>query len=388
MISTFKSIWLALFALFFIVGCSSHTTTNDTDEANCTNIEISEIKDSVFFNDIIDEYQYIPLSNKNGYLLGEIYQIIISHERIYVSSDGVFCFDMKGNPIFKINDKGGKKSEIIKASSISVEDGILYVYDESKRVIHKYNSLDGSFIENIDLPIAEKDIFRIKDRFIVENIEFPSSSSFYDGKSRFLICDNFSDTPQKEYLTDDLYCFPIYGQVTFGDTGVLFSDYFNNNVYKIDNKGCHLSYHINFKSAKPLPSNFVDDMVKNRTLIAKDNNYQYGLINMYENKDYLVGNFQGGTKCHFVYNKKSNTNVTFKRYSSSSYQISTDKFAGTYNDFFIQVLSTENTMMYKKAIGFGDSLPSNHPDFQKQRILMKHTDDDNPIIILYKFKNF
>ena len=109
MISTFKSIWLALFALFFIVGCSSHTTTNDTDEANCTNIEISEIKDSVFFNDIIDEYQYIPLSNKNGYLLGEIYQIIISHERIYVSSDGVFCFDMKGNPIFKINDKGGKK---------------------------------------------------------------------------------------------------------------------------------------------------------------------------------------------------------------------------------------------------------------------------------------
>ena len=162
MITVLRNVYWALFCVLCIVGCVSCTQKDNVKETKCTEITISEIKDSVCFGNLFEEYKYIPLSNKDGYTIGEIYQVLISDEKIYISSDGVFCYDMKGNPLFRINEKGGMKSEILKGTSISIEDGILYLYDERKRVIHKYNSQNGAFIENVSLPESVKEIYKIK----------------------------------------------------------------------------------------------------------------------------------------------------------------------------------------------------------------------------------
>ena len=384
--STLRNVYWTLFVVLCLVGCISNTSTV---EEECTELIISEIKDSVCFSDVIEEYQYIPLSNRDGYTIGEISQVLISEGKIYILSDGVFCYDMKGNPLFRINEKGGEKSEILKGTSISIEDGILYLYDERKRVIHKYNSKNGKFIENVSLSESIKGIYKIKDCFVAET--FSCTSEFYEGIARFLVYDNcnFSNGPQKIYLSDDLYNFPIYGQVTFNNANVLFSDYFNNKVYKIDNDSCSLSYHINFNGFSALPSNVINDMVEQRNLIAEDNDYQYGLVDMYENQDFFVGDIQGGIRCKVIYNKNSNNSVAFKRlYSSSRYQMAPHKFVGTNNGYFIHAIPAETIIMYKKIFGFGDILPSDNPDSEKQRILMNCNADDNPIIALYKFKKF
>ena len=169
----------------------------------------------------------------------------------------------------------------------------------------------------------------------------------------------------------------------------MFSDYFNNKVYKIDNDSCSLSYHINFNGFSALPSNVINDMVEQRNLIAEDNDYQYGLVDMYENQDFFVGDIQGGIRCKVIYNKNSNNSVAFKRlYSSSRYQMAPHKFVGTNNGYFIHAIPAETIIMYKKIFGFGDILPSDNPDSEKQRILMNCNADDNPIIALYKFKKF
>lgn len=388
MITVLRNVYWALFCVLCIVECVSCTQKDNVKEAKCTEITISEIKDSVCFGNLFEEYKYIPLSNKDGYTIGEIYQVLISDEKIYISSDGVFCYDMKGNPLFRINEKGGMKSEILKGTSISIEDGILYLYDERKRVIHKYNSQNGAFIENVSLPESVKEIYKIKGGFIAET--FSTTSDFYEGIARFLIYDNsnFSDGPQKKYLSDDLYNFPIYGQVTFNNNSVYFSDYFNNKLFKIDANGCSLIYRINFKNFAPLSSSLINNMLKNNTVIADDNDYQYGLVDMYENQDYFVGNIQGNTSCIIVHDKKSNSNIAFKKISASSHQISPFKFNGTYNEFFVQTIPTEYIMMVKNVSGFGEILPVSHPDFENQRVLLNHADDDNPIIALYKFKKF
>lgn len=386
--STLINVYWALFVALCLVGCVSNISKKNVEE-ECTELIIPEIKDSVCFSDVIEEYQYIPLSNRDGYTIGEISQVLISDGKIYVSSDGVFCYDMKGNPLFRINEKGGKKSEILKVTSISIEDGILYLYDEPKRVIHKYNSQNGKFIENVPLPESVKGIYKIKEGFIAET--FSCTSEFYEGVARFLAYDNsdFSDGPQKKYMSDDLYNFSIYGQVTFNNANVLFSDYFNNKVYKIDNNGCSLSYHINFKDFTPLPQNVINNMLNNNTLIAEDDDYQYGLVDMYENQDFFVGNIQGGIRCTVIHNKKSNNSIAFKRiYSSSKYQMAPYKFFGTNNGYFIHVIPAEIITMHKNICGFGDILPSDNPDFEKQRILINCNADDNPIIALYKFKKF
>ncbi len=72
-------------------------------------------------------------------------------------------------------------------------------------------------------------------------------------------------------------------------------------------------------------------------------------------------------------------------YSSSRYQMAPYKFVGTNNGYFIHAIPAETIITYKKIFGFGDILPSDNPDYEKQRILMNCNADDNPIIALYKF---
>jgi len=378
-----KYSFLILIIFIFVVGCDS-SVHSDIDTTLNKTILIHNIEDSTNIDDIIEDYRLVPLSNRNDFLLSEIKQIVIFEDNIYVLSDGVFCFNMQGNPIFKIIDKGHKKSELGHVSSISVQDSTLYVYDDTKQVIHLYNYKTGVFIENIDVPVAENNIFRIKKCFLVDNFGFPSD--FYDGKDRFLSCKGFKSQPDNAYLNEDLYKTLIEGQVTYNNTHILFSDYYNNKVFRIDDKGCYLAYTVKYENANTLSASLINEMVNNGETFTNDSKYQYGLVNVYENDNYIVGQSYQGIYCNFIHNKKANYSIAFKKYYSKIFHLFPYTFLGVYKDYFFCVFLPEEILAANEVYGFGDLLPSNNPNYKNQQVLMKFKENDNPIIALYKFK--
>ena len=379
-----KDVLSFLIAIIFLAGCNL-STKQKIDETTCKNIEIQQIQDSINFDSVIDSYEYICLSNKNGYVLGEIEQLVIYENRIYISSDGVFCFDIEGNPIFKIADKGHKKSELAEVTSISIQDGVLYVYDEPKQVIHKYNSTTGNFIENIDAPIYASGIFKLKGNFVADNYSgYPCE--YYKGNARFLICQDFSNGPLAEYFTEDAYKIHIKGQLTYNNSYVLLSDYYNNKLYKIDDYNCTLEYCINYKSSNKLSSSEINKLVSDGQTSMNNSKFQYGLSNVYENENHLVGKCNEGIYSYFLYCKKTNSVLAFKQYINSNYQLAPYDFCGCYNDYFISIFMPDEILCMRDLLGFGKVLPSSHPDSKKQKMLMSYDINDNPIIALYKFK--
>ena len=108
---------------------------------------------------------------------------------------------------------------------------------------------------------------------------------------------------------------------------------------------------------------------------------------VYENDTHLIGAYQWGTPLKFIYNKKSNKSVAFLYYSSEKYRLSPYDVRGTYEDYFVSVISPSDYDFLKAAYGFGSPLPVNHPEYDRQKILMEHNVDGNPILALYRFKD-
>ena len=357
-----------------LYGCNSEQVKSDV-----INIYIDNIKDSVTFDNIVEDYKFIELSQENGFVLGDIAQVIIDNNNIYVSSNGVYCYDLKGNPLFKIDSKGHAKSEFIDCTSISIVGGIIYMYDKQTRIIHKYNSSDGSFIENIRVPTVCRDLYRIADLYIIDNL-FPSD--FYSGDARIITTKDFQKTIG-EYINNELYKMPFVDQVTYCNNSVVFANFQGNNLFCFDKYGC-VEYIVKCKEALPIPLDVLEEYERSNKQI--NDIYVYGLSNVYENNTYIIGKFRFGNYFSFVYNKKNNNVIAFKQCNTCDYRFILNSVRGVYQDYFLYVITSDDYDYLKEVYGFGTPLESTHKDYNNQKVLFNHKVKGNPIIALYKYK--
>ena len=80
--------------------------------------------------------------------------------------------------------------------------------------------------------------------------------------------------------------------------------------------------------------------------------------------------------------------MAFHGYVSKKYQWGPLTFNGVCGDFFYKIVNPESIAIANELLGFGDPLPKNHPDYQKQKVLLNNKLNDNPILVLYKIKDF
>ena len=122
---TFSSLTL-LWLLALTISCN-HSNPNDVSEFKY-NITMTELTEPSWY-DLVDSVSYITLKSPDNTAMGEIKQLIVNNDRIYVLADGFYCFEMEGNCLFKQTTKGRARNEFIDASSMSVSDGLLFIYD-------------------------------------------------------------------------------------------------------------------------------------------------------------------------------------------------------------------------------------------------------------------
>lgn len=365
--------------LFLIIIISACSNQNKKDIYSPSVIKIDSICQKIDIDKLIEDFRYIELGCDNGYVISEIKQLIICDDRIYVLSDGVYCYDMDGNPLFKINSKGHSKSEFIDCTSISVDDGILYLYDKHTRIIHKYNANDGSFIDNTTSPICGRSIFKIPNVYVIDKL---FKSDFYEGDARIITTSDFEKV-KETYLQEEQYQIPIQNQVTYCNCSVIYTDYESNSLYVINQDGLS-EYWITCKEAVPL-SKELFEQYKNSNQPISDK-YIYGLTNVYENNNHIVGQFKFGNYFSFVYDKNSDKVIAFKEIVSEVYCIGLNNPFGVYNDYFIGIISADDYDFQKEVFGFGKPLPNNHPYHKNQNVLLEHDNNDNPIVVLYKYR--
>ncbi|MDR0605855.1 MAG: 6-bladed beta-propeller [Bacteroidales bacterium] len=113
----------------------------EIDMENCVSIDNNEILMK------ISDIKYIYLKTEEP--IGYVSKVIIHKNKIFVvdalSSKKIFIFDMKGNLIKIISDKGGGPQEYLDLGDVVISDEEIIVAD-GKKLCRLYYTLDGKYI--------------------------------------------------------------------------------------------------------------------------------------------------------------------------------------------------------------------------------------------------
>ncbi len=163
-----------IFACLF--GYSQIRNSDFSSESIGIDVDNLKTNGIVYFSDIFDSYEIIPLETTSESLIGKINSIRFIKDKIIVLDRSiaktVFLFDINGKFITKIGRIGKGPGEYLSPSSISADEamGIIAVYDGRLNSVLLYG-INGDYIKSIQLKskVAAKSIELYKGEIYISN---------------------------------------------------------------------------------------------------------------------------------------------------------------------------------------------------------------------------
>lgn len=183
--------------VFVLLGCSTKPTTSGTTKStNNTKQELlvlditqKPIK-TIDIEDIAD-LEFIPLETNNNNLISlPLPDVVSEHYIVYHNQNGqVLVFSRQGKILYSFNHKGEGPEEYHSIQTIVLDEEVkeLYFKDVVKSSIHVY-SIDGSFKRHLTLP----------KKF------FPDCLMNYDENNLFCYNSYFMDKPENGMSTEEI----------------------------------------------------------------------------------------------------------------------------------------------------------------------------------------
>lgn len=327
--------YLTYLCVLLCVGCRQLSNTTPASIVITSTVEGTDSVPS--YQEIFDSIQFIPLETNKKSLIGDIRQLIVSHNRLFVSDyESIKCFSINGNYLFDVGGKGRGPGEYTQAANICCDSSYIYIFDQLK--LYQYDVYTGRFIKNIRL--SEPNAYSVvKDNYIycygmangikiscyaIEDtdksqllyapqkgetiipVEFPliqsGSRLFYcdplrgiiyelsDGKMNKYLYYDMKDKfiPEKELLSGAKYTLfdnkmSFFGRSYIADDIITF-DYYINNEQRRCLVNLNTMKHRDFGIFEPKQSHMIESPW---TIMYSDDTYIYDLINpeyLYEEK--------------------------------------------------------------------------------------------------------
>ena len=375
---------LAMLCLIALTtGCKS-TNPESVSEFKY-NITMTELTEPSWY-DLVDSASYITLKSPDGTVMGEIKQIIINDDRIYVLADGFYCFDIEGNCLFKQTAKGRARNEFIDASSMSVSDGLLFLYDRMQYKGLFFDALTGQYVSSVSSTVNGRAGYHLGNYIIINNLN--------DGDDpRFKILPK--ENPEnvltgffagKEHLSS------IRGTTSWVDDGLIYTSYRRNLAWKMTGQECVPYISITVPEDKKLPDQLIDDMIEAGTISPQGyeaSDFTYGLSEIKECDGFITGRLNDeNTFIYFVFDKNSGNSRFFKYPAMEVWQqlpIGESVCAG-YKDCICTVISPENVQLLKSILGGIGNEPTQEKFRQAYDEINTLTENDYAIIACIRLK--
>ena len=162
----------------FLSGCILNKNPDISGSSRSVEINIDNLNTdgTVYFSDLFESFEIIPLETTSESLIGKINSVSLIKNKIIILdrfvSKSVFLFNINGDFIRKIGRLGKGPGEYILPSSISSDEtiGKIAVYDGMLNKISLYD-INGVFEKSIKLKskIAAKSIELCEDKIYISN---------------------------------------------------------------------------------------------------------------------------------------------------------------------------------------------------------------------------
>ncbi|MCQ2974404.1 MAG: 6-bladed beta-propeller [Bacteroidales bacterium] len=394
-----NKIIILICVLFLICSCSSvNTTINiqklqfDTSKSKIIDVnEAIENYDEYFFiEDLVDTIKLIQLETTEESLVGDIYEIKMSDNYIYIFDDfnrgSVIIFDKNGKFVKRISTGNGP-GEIDFVVRIMYDEinKFLFVYQYGK--ISKYSET-GVFIKDYQIDYYVTDFIAYKNGYIC----FQDEGQSFIRKYTINFTDSSFNILRTKYLEDEnniRTCFP--NSISYDDNNCInFVRMSDNSVYNINDTTISKKYILNFDKHEReiIKDKYISDIEFYQTgeidkyifqaELLEVSNYLYFTLNDYRG-NHLMIYYNKNTKKIKCGNLKNIDKGLLNDVVLISHEI------GVYNDYYVSVFDSDiNPFNYN--IDYNEK--NSHPKIANYVDMLKNfKDDDNPIIVMYKLKD-
>lgn len=407
-------IYFFLIGCILIYSCSIENKGKNIQQINRDDnliiIDIDTVKkDGILFSSLLfDGFTPIILETNNESLIGEICKIEVHGDFIVILDNviakNVFLFDINGNFIRKIGNRGQGPGEYTAPSDFTVDldNKYIYIYDSNSRKIDCFNIQDGTFIRSVKIDNRAARIYYIQ---YYNNKLYADASCYENDENQYMLQEIDLTTGKQtarwlnnkkynkgysNYAGDNMFLYsssPFYNNSDFGPK---FVDLCMDTILSFDKNG--ISPYLTINSKDFINEHHIKskkDKEYKEVNNFRDMNVIYDISNYIELPEVILFEYQYNfSKPIVLYNKNSKStkiyqgimdDLVFKidlekhDYGMSSKFAWSDK-KGVYS--FISSFQMERLLSFVHA----DKL--NLSETQKEKFI-KLSEDDNPVIFLY-----
>ncbi len=379
-------IFLLFCSIYF--GCSRTKPkdkiidTINVSESNLIQIDLSEsnpTKDEAGNFLLMDSY--IRLSDEE--LISSIERILIEDERIYIfdGSDKIVCFDMSGNVLFSIKNKGKGPKEYVEISDFALDktNDRVVILDNGKRKLIFYDSNSGDFLSETSYfyNYYSRALAIVDGKFYFSNPDKDTHGKV-DEKEYYLLFSETGNTIDNQFLLHDAiseFNFRMENGHPFFYNGdkMLYNRAFDGTVYELMPDGIEPIYEINLPNQLPISE--IESKIQHHDLVRS--NYSFGISDIFEGDSILHINYSKNMMIASVFYDIKHHKLLYNGFRVLGTPRKDMPFyyliRGVYKNKFYSIIPADmvvSTIQKSKGVISKD--------------LMNISDDDNPIIAFYK----
>lgn len=361
------------------------------------NFELT-VQSLIDYNVLIDTIWYIPLETKKASLIQYIEKVKLNKEYIYVHDaiSGVLLkFDNDGNFITKIGNKGGAPHEYSSIKYFEIVDNELLILDDRAAKI-KYYDLNGNYIKDKKLAFRMNQFSSIDDSTFICDITARGNFHITEIEDFKLILCN---TNWKIIGRADRYDANSESGLSFSRNvftrstdELIYNPSFSYIIFSFEEKKFTEKYFIDVGKRK-LPLNFSQNLSTEDFMgkyMTKNSDFMYIFKPALETKNHLLLTLTYKMQNIPVYYSKATGRIISNRYSKllpefplgipDPHDIISDTFIGHINpDMAIHnfgLVKNDKSLVKSKIPEYIESM------------INKLKNDDNPILVFYKLKDF
>ncbi len=359
-------------------------------------VDVLQFNDKNYFEDCY----LVHLETTDESLITEITQVEIFDEQIYIFDhklSKVSIFSSDGKFLGTVGKRGNGPEEYVSISSFYVDtvEKTIHLIDPLKMAVNEYD-LSGKFLKKTDhenrnlsfvkkaVPLSNNELFcysasNWEDNSIysiVSAIDYSTIQNIrcYPGKSGEKISYSYSNQP-----------FALFeGKVVFG---MLFSDtisaYKDGNAYP-----CLILNEGKETISQQLLSQKLEERNNSYSRLFSEltqAEYVTGFLNFFENKRYIICDFKAKNYSMkaILWDKQKQEGLYINNYLHQTPDFGLMKYGN--EDFVVRVWESIDVENYKAKLPDDVHLKAQYPE-PVINIIEEHNEEDNPILIFYKFK--
>lgn len=382
------------FILFF--SCKENVQKSAIGFDGVKNITLSSIEESFQDTSYFKNPQIVVLETLEESLLSEISRVFMDDSILFIydrSIGSIFMFDITGKYINKIDCKGEGPGEYVENNDFTIDvvkkQIILLCTIPEKRMYFTY---DGVLVKEERHPDFYSQITTDHNYLYFEKTVL--------GTNDYQLCILDTKTGEKEERLEPLgikNSFYVNGHSLNRGKDVLFVRRYDNSIYELTNGEIINKYHVDFKK-----HSFPDWLIKEEETEVIMNEcstheYIFSMSNVINNDNYMMFYTNMGT---FVYDKNNDALIGYKQILNSILSLfgysftyylpleNTNKIVFSIEDPSFIKRSADKIAEYPDNMKIKE-MNSKHPELIKEIITIggKMTEDNNPVLFIYEFKD-